>query len=142
MGMQGLDGVSQWANLLNPTLPSPRDEMVYNLDEDLFPLQGKAAIRVGDWKLVDGYPGLYPDWYEPGEYPDIDFDEPPLPHDTATLKVLSKRLKMDDEPLWRYLFNLKDDPNETTNLYDEKHDEVKFLKQRLEFHKKRMIKAH
>lgn len=31
--------------------------------------QTKLAFcsRVGDYKLIDGYPGLYPDWYKPDQ---------------------------------------------------------------------------
>ena len=69
----GLDGLSMWDRLRDPSLPSPRTEMVYNIN--LMPprrLPGVdqwppiAALRQGDWKYVwrtYGYDG----WARPAE---------------------------------------------------------------------------
>ncbi len=62
-----LDGFTQW-NTINMNATSPRTELLHNIDP-LEPKQGKrdhhgtfdhrqrAAIRVGDWKLITGFPG-------------------------------------------------------------------------------------
>jgi arylsulfatase A-like enzyme len=42
---KGLDGKDQWQSIINAQ-PSPRDEVVYNVE--LF----RGAVRKGDWKLV------------------------------------------------------------------------------------------
>ena len=77
-----LDGVNVWQNIVNGDYlgeNGPRKEMLYCLDDvtnDL-PRHLKrapnsmikvAAIRIGDWKLIDGYPGRG-DWY--GEDPSL-----------------------------------------------------------------------
>ncbi|ESO86974.1 hypothetical protein LOTGIDRAFT_235167 [Lottia gigantea] len=62
--VQGIDGINQWDSIrLNQ--PSKRTEFIYNLDEFNIPSQGVAAIRVGDMKLLLGYPGQYDGWYRP-----------------------------------------------------------------------------
>lgn len=30
-----------------------------------------SLYRAGDYKLIDGYPGLYPDWYKPDQVYDF-----------------------------------------------------------------------
>ncbi|PVD33638.1 hypothetical protein C0Q70_04896 [Pomacea canaliculata] len=54
----GIDGVSQWESILNGS-PSPRYDFVYNIDQIL----QNSAIRNGDWKLIQGSPGTWNDWY-------------------------------------------------------------------------------
>ncbi len=65
-GLQ-LDGYNQW-NTISTNSSSPRKELLHNIDP-LYPLSGalrykgtfdhryRAAIRVGDWKLITGAPG-------------------------------------------------------------------------------------
>ncbi|BFZ23619.1 hypothetical protein BsWGS_26657 [Bradybaena similaris] len=139
------DGVSQWQSLLSLSLPSSREEVVYNLDYSEYPMQGKAAIRVGDYKLVAGYPGMYPDWYKPEQFlsPDI--------------KTVHEALRLDGSVDWKriigsadenattlaleqvFLFNLKDDPTEHNNIYNLHPDIVSNLTQRLQAHFNRYL---
>lgn len=46
---QTIDGVSHW-NALRSAGPSPRSEMVYNIDDTF----NQGTIRVGDYKLIVG----------------------------------------------------------------------------------------
>ena len=45
-----LDGMNLWETLNNPNVTSPRKEILINIDEELY---NNAALRVGDWKLVN-----------------------------------------------------------------------------------------
>ena len=64
----GLDGYNQWETISKNTA-SPRTELLHNIDilykgkgNDAYPDSGwdtrtRAALRMGDWKLVTGDPG-------------------------------------------------------------------------------------
>ncbi|XP_059143568.1 arylsulfatase B-like [Physella acuta] len=138
------DGVSQWNSLLSLSLPSARQEVVYNLDFSLDPLQGRAAIRVGDYKLVAGFPGLYDDWYTPGEVATPSLQNwGAVGHNDTTNWHLISQLLIKETSGTRctpyYLFNLKDDPAERTNIYDDHPDIVLQLEDRLSYHKQHYI---
>ena len=45
-----IDGVSQWRALTIPGTAAPRTTFIYNID----PVSNLSAIRVGDWKYIDG----------------------------------------------------------------------------------------
>jgi len=45
-----LDGMNMWETLKDEGIPSPRNEILINIDEQLYK---NAALRVGDWKLVN-----------------------------------------------------------------------------------------
>ncbi|XP_048242464.1 arylsulfatase I-like [Haliotis rufescens] len=51
-----IDGTTHWESIRNG-LPSSRTEFIYNIDDFEPALEGHAAIRVGDYKLILGYPG-------------------------------------------------------------------------------------
>ncbi|GFN76971.1 arylsulfatase b [Plakobranchus ocellatus] len=148
-----LDGVSQWQSLLSLALPSQRQEVLYNLDLRMDPVQGRAAIRYGDYKLVAGFPGLYPTWYPPpGAHGaqaakdlvkaevSIDCDKERNFTDILDTAEQAFRESIDvTAPIFYYLFNLKDDPEERNNLYDSHPDIVKQLQDRLDAHKKNYV---
>nr|XP_011416314.2 arylsulfatase B-like [Crassostrea gigas] len=110
------DGVSQWSSIAN-NFPGPRTELVYNFDSDLAPEEGHAAIRVGDYKLIDGYPSLYPDWYKPDQLYTFK-PEPSIPE----MQAHAGRYQ---------LFNLKDDPTEHNDLSKSRPDIVTEMSERL-----------
>ena len=90
-----LDGHDIWAALTQTGTPSPRAEILHNID----PLQGAAAIRVGDFKLVVGQRNA-------GWGPD--------PSNPAGLPV-----KPDPEDKGPWLFDIASDPSERVNLYNQ-----------------------
>jgi len=59
----GLDGVNQWQAISNPSMPAPRDEIVYNIKEKPF----MAAIRIGDYKLIWGSRTEKDIWFQANE---------------------------------------------------------------------------
>ncbi|KAK7077668.1 hypothetical protein SK128_013340 [Halocaridina rubra] len=75
------DGLNQWEYIRTGTVPSPRKEFIYNLDDMYGTGVIDGGIRVGKWKFVMGWM-MYTNETGP------------------------------------WLFNLEDDPNETTNLYE------------------------
>ncbi|RUS83225.1 hypothetical protein EGW08_009036 [Elysia chlorotica] len=97
---QGIDGLSQW-EFLTTGKSSPRTEFVYGIGPE-----GKGAIRVGDYKLIVGRPGLYNDWY-------------PIPGTDPVKRARFKGGRHDSVKLEKglnLLFNIKDDPSETTDI--------------------------
>ncbi|KAJ8022134.1 Arylsulfatase B [Holothuria leucospilota] len=126
-----LDGFNQWP-AISDGQPSLRQELVHNIDPLFAParLSGykwkapsvfnssiRAAIRVGDWKLITGNPGNG-SWISPPEdgTPSVHPHEPTSKH------------------LW--LFNIKEDPNEYFDLSDKRTDKVKELFDRLSYYYK------
>ena len=52
-------------------------------------------------------------------------------HNVFCIKINQKKLIYNDTPQTWEFYDLKNDPNELNNLYNEDSDEVKFLKERL-----------
>ncbi|XP_046374479.1 arylsulfatase B-like isoform X1 [Haliotis rufescens] len=121
-----IDGMSLWNSIRNG-LPSPRTEFIYNIDYFEIPMEGHAGIRVGDYKLILGYPGELDGWYRPmnGTQDDI-YEEP----------VYIKG----DEPV--QLFNIREDPTEHNDLAQKTPDMVAKLRARFEEYKKTMVPAN
>ncbi|KAJ8314188.1 hypothetical protein KUTeg_008749 [Tegillarca granosa] len=123
----GIDGLNQWPSLLNGS-ESKRSEFIYNLD-DLPPpfCVGHAAIRSGDYKLIQGFPGPYPGWYKPPQYDGEDVVE-------------DKRF---NRTYGDYqLFNLKDDPNEHEDLSLKKGEILKQLLAKMNKYREDMVAAN
>ncbi|XP_077988816.1 arylsulfatase B-like [Glandiceps talaboti] len=127
-GTKPLDGYNQWQTISEGT-PSPRKELLHNIDP-LMPLSNdtvsgewwngtsfntsiRAALRVGDWKLITGNPGNG-SWIPPPESGMV----PIHPHEKPGKK------------LW--LFNIKKDPDEKTDLSESEVEKVNELLERLE----------
>ena len=65
MASTAKDGVSQWAALLDPAMPPPREEVVYNIKEKPF----MAALRLGDYKIIWGSRTQKDTWFPAKEEP-------------------------------------------------------------------------
>jgi len=123
------DGMSQW-QAINSRAPAKREEIIYNLDYHPLPVQGRAAIRVGDYKLIDGFPGLFRDWVKPDT---VEEREPFMDYFDSSHYVSFDELGpvLPNITVFKYLFNLKEDPTEHNNLYGKLPEVVKKLEDRL-----------
>ncbi|CAC5379761.1 ARSB [Mytilus coruscus] len=75
--VSGIDGVDLWPSISEGVPSSLRSEFIYNLDDSVVPIVGHAAIRMGDYKLIEGFAGAYNGWYPlPENEEDSEIDEP------------------------------------------------------------------
>nr|XP_006811214.1 PREDICTED: arylsulfatase B-like [Saccoglossus kowalevskii] len=119
-GTKPLDGFDQWQTI-SQGAESPRTEILINIDPLVPPPSDMehffhgwngtyntsmcGAIRVGDWKLITGYPGEG-SWTPPPE----SGHQPIIPNDKPGKHV--------------WLFNIAEDPTETTDLSEDNLDKV------------------
>ncbi|RUS78916.1 hypothetical protein EGW08_013329 [Elysia chlorotica] len=122
----GLDGFSQWS-MLRSGKSSPRKEILHNIDiweplqgkmlyNDTFDTRVRAAIRVGDYKLITGNPGDGK-WYPVPTT--VDGLTPPLP---AEISESAKNV---------WLFNVVKDPYESIDLSGIMPSQVRSMLDRL-----------
>nr|XP_022320934.1 arylsulfatase B-like isoform X2 [Crassostrea virginica] len=109
-GTKPLDGMDQWKTISEGTSLSPRKSILHNIDP-MYPPVGervpsspfdnriRAAVRMGDWKLITGNPGNG-SWVPP-------------PHMMKSAS-LSKDGNSAEKNIW--LFNITDDPNEHNDV--------------------------
>ncbi|XP_071484505.1 arylsulfatase B-like [Diadema antillarum] len=124
-----LDGFNQWSSIKEGSA-SPRHEMLYNIDPPGIPHKGSeepiamppvftkditAALRYMDWKLLTGRQ------YNSSWIPVPGSGIAPINPSTPPTKKT-------------WLFNIKDDPLEKTDLSDENPAMVNFLLDRLQFY--------
>ncbi|XP_061189376.1 arylsulfatase B-like [Saccostrea echinata] len=110
-GTKPLDGVDQWKTINDESTPSQRRSILHNIDP-LYPPVGqrlptspfdnriRAAVRMGDWKLVTGFPGNG-SWIPPPHMKNL---------------AMSKINSAAEKNIW--LFNITDDPNEHNDVSD------------------------
>jgi len=114
-----LDGLDQWHQLQDQSLPSPRTEMIYNIFYPNFPeynITGGppiAAIRVGDWKYIHRTMG-YAGWAEAPETGEKGAELP------------------DYDDIRNVLYNIATDPEEKENLIETEPDVAQKLKDKLD----------
>ncbi|XP_019625440.1 PREDICTED: arylsulfatase B-like [Branchiostoma belcheri] len=131
---KSLDGFDVW-DAISMGSPSPREEILHNIDplqrrsksssshlwtDDIFDTSTYAAIRSGNWKLLTGYQDLG-GWKHRGTSGNH-FEEPEDSH---------------DKHLW--LFNIRDDPHERTDLSEKYPDMVKVLLKKLASYNKTAV---
>ncbi|XP_006818339.1 arylsulfatase B-like [Saccoglossus kowalevskii] len=126
MGTKPLDGYNQWETISQGT-PSVRDEVLLTIDpliakahhfkddpyadNDSFNVLIRAAIRVGDWKLITGPPGNG-SWGTPVEFGFKYLHPPKRTHSVQ-------------------LYNVVADPNERNDYSHDRPDIVRFLLARI-----------
>ncbi|XP_046380029.1 arylsulfatase B-like isoform X2 [Haliotis rufescens] len=121
-----IDGISHWDSIRNG-LPSSRTEFIYNIDDFPVPTEGHAGIRVGDYKLILGFPGGPDGWHKPM-------------NGTKDDKYEETVYTAGDEPV--HLFNIREDPTEHNDLAQQMPDMVAKLRARFEEYKKTMVPAN
>ncbi|XP_053373795.1 arylsulfatase B-like [Mercenaria mercenaria] len=132
-----IDGINQW-EAISTGGKSKRSEIVYNLDNAFLAQQGHAAIRVGDFKLIQGYPGPFRDWYKPEQIYDDNIN---TSNESEHYSRLVDRDFAKMKGIWsgEGLYNLRDDPTEHYDLTDQHPDIVQSLKARLEEHRQSLV---
>jgi arylsulfatase B/arylsulfatase I/J len=124
-GTKPLDGFNVWETI-NTGEPSPRTELLHNIDPVKTPWYGKrgsrgyqwcpqAALRVGDWKLLTGCPG----------------DSRWIPPPNSSLN-LNEENYLNNDTKKLFLFNITQDPEERHELASQYPEKVKELLLRLE----------
>ncbi|XP_053391739.1 arylsulfatase J-like [Mercenaria mercenaria] len=123
-GTNPLDGYDQWKTI-KYGLQSPRKEILHDINprvispgkplfNNTFNTTTRASLRMGDWKIITGYP-----------------DSGPIaPTNTSTgfHKIL--------------LMNIKIDPNEKTDLSERFPDITRHMLKRLEYYQSGMVNCH
>ncbi|XP_002730757.1 arylsulfatase B-like [Saccoglossus kowalevskii] len=126
-----IDGINQWDTVCRGDA-SKRSEILLHLDT--FEATRGAALRMNDYKYIEGITELVPQrveaherfhldqWYVPAEHPDAPIPDAPL---------ISQNVNN------TFLFNLRDDPLETTNLATdpEMQDILEEMQARLQYYK-------
>ncbi|XP_030845449.1 arylsulfatase I isoform X3 [Strongylocentrotus purpuratus] len=136
--LQHLDGIDVWP-MLSRAEPSPRKEILHNID----PVRNVSAIRIGDYKLVQGqnYNGSWSDWYPPEGESSVDVDSKPVPNAfvvSCPSKPANASTNCDpkEKPC---LFNIRHDPCEFNNIADWNQDIVELLLTRIEEYRATMV---
>ena len=125
-----MDGMDVWNAVLNNEA-SPRTEVVYNIDDVGDGEEPIAALRQGDWKLVQR-PSGNGDWIdEPAEmlHP-VDDCKDPRPAPPAP--VPTNRT---------FLFNISEDPEERVDLFGAYPDKVAELVDRIRKLSENLVEA-
>eukprot|EP00092_Neocalanus_flemingeri_P019261 GFUD01020865.1.p1 GENE.GFUD01020865.1~~GFUD01020865.1.p1 ORF type:complete len:508 (-),score=119.82 GFUD01020865.1:126-1649(-) len=133
--LQGIDGIDQWRALMMDK-PSPRNQMLYNIDPDKTPKHGPAgAIRLGPYKLIRGDPGRPNGWIPPPAVVDIDNEEY---FDQLQDIFINEQCTANGKNA-KLLFNLSKDPLEKQDLSKKFPKIVKKLEEVLDEYAEGMI---
>uniref|UniRef100_T1J5M1 Sulfatase N-terminal domain-containing protein n=1 Tax=Strigamia maritima TaxID=126957 RepID=T1J5M1_STRMM len=122
-----LNGVNQWESV-SEDRPSPRTEFPYLMDI----IEGIkiGAVRVGDYKLINGPSGGFSDeWTTENETVDKSYDPNFMTHyDTEIIKAYNLT------DLSPKLYNLAVDPYEKNNLANEEPEKLEELRERFDYY--------
>ncbi|XP_013421296.1 LOW QUALITY PROTEIN: arylsulfatase B-like [Lingula anatina] len=138
-----MDSMNLWP-MLKFGIDSARTEFVYHLDNKFPPLQGHAAIRVGDYKYIKGFPGPFSGWAVP---PKVQQSQKYLNLDDHrdSLDALHKYMQ-NSKTLPGYLghglYNIRDDPTEHKNLVLTMPKVVRELRMKLKLAQQEMVPAN
>ncbi|KAK3596801.1 hypothetical protein CHS0354_036640 [Potamilus streckersoni] len=125
-----IDGLDMWPTISENT-PSPRKEFVYNIDE----IRKNAAIRIGNYKLIEGSPGHSNGWYPlPKEYdPQSEVEE--NREEYLNESIISAELQ-------HQLFDISNDPTEHFDISKKYPEVLKQMIERLSVYKKSLVPAN
>ena len=120
--IEGLQGYNMWDSVTQ-NKPSPRKEILLQLNPANTHSIGQAAIRVGNWKLIIGKPNC-----SSSSILDLIADMCPSGwvHLNGTIEYSPPT------PSMTWLFNITADPNERNNLAEKYPQMVTQLKERIE----------
>eukprot|EP00794_Sanderia_malayensis_P003645 gene3645-4162_t len=136
-----LDGFNIW-DTISSQKASPRTEILLNIDPILYK---NAAVRVGDYKLIEGESGYWSGWFPPPESEEDSIERQekiPFLKD-AVVSCGKKPTNVTRDCSTKHgpcLFNIRDDPCEYTDISKEQPDITKALLLRLATYKESMIK--
>ncbi|XP_076457349.1 arylsulfatase J-like [Babylonia areolata] len=116
--VEGLDGVDNWRRITSKK-DSSRKEFVYNIND----VKDNAALRYEQYKLIHNKPHFRNGWYNP----------PP--------GVVNNRTELLEDLPEYMLFDLKKDPEETTEISHMKRHQklLKKMKEKLNAYKAEMV---
>ena len=131
-----LDGYSIWNSLQNDT-PSPRSEVLLNID----PFAWKnAALRVGDWKIVEGQGRSWGGWYN---IPDSTMENHihfyPTSNGSVKCGPVPENPTYCDKDHGPCLFNVNEDPCEFHDLSKTEPELMHYMMTRLDQYRKTMV---
>ncbi|KAH3795498.1 arylsulfatase B-like [Dreissena polymorpha] len=129
-GTKPLDGFDQWSSINNGD-KSPRTELLHNIDphyakhgrpalNGTFSTSIRAALRMGDWKIITGDPG--------------DGSWTPRPPCSKTPISIKERHPRHTHLKNLWLFNITQDPNENNDLSEQEPAIVKTMLDRLQYY--------
>ncbi|GIY20658.1 arylsulfatase B [Caerostris darwini] len=124
----GIDGINQWSAISEEGQEAKRNEIVYNIYDLESP---KAAIRIGNYKLIQGFPGKPSDWIAPE-------DDSRIESIHCSLKQIHS---LENGTEFLRLYDLEKDPLERYNIVKSFPHVVQKLKSRIEELRAAMVPA-
>ena len=118
-----VDGVDHWPGLVDPSLPSPRAEVVYNIQVDNNKVL-EAAVRAGSWKYV----------WRSSKCCLVDWVPPPELENPGNMSVVERGQVAG-------LFHLGTDPEERRDVAGLEEARVEEMRRRLRKHMETVVRG-